>query len=195
MNRMSMLPLAMAAALATSAAHAVVVSATFTGLVQSQVNAGFVLDSPITGSFAYDTASSEFLSYAIGGQSVAAGFQSTASLTPDLYTALYTAQLSPLQPGITVNSTFSLDLEGFAPWTAASAIGLLGDASQLSANLDLPDSTFRFYTANADGSGVRSAVAQLTGISAVAAVPEPGTFALLALGLGAVGWYGGRRQR
>ena len=196
MKRLALLSFALAAAFTTLSAQAVVVNASFTGQVQSQTGTGFAPNTPISGSFAYDTASASFVSYVVGGESVATGYTSAASLTPDGYTALYTAQLSPVQSGVSVNSTFSLDLEGVQPWTGSSAISLLTDTAQLASNLDLQDSSFRFYTANADGTSVRTVVAELTGVSAVvAAVPEPSTTALLSLGLGALALIGGRRRR
>ena len=194
MKRISALTATLAATLATLSAHAAVVNASFTGLVQSQSNTAFAVDAPISGSFSYDTTTATYLSFVVGGQSVAAGFMSTAALSPDLYTALYTAQLSPLQSATAVNSTFSLDLEGNSQWSATNAIGLLSDSAQLASNLDLPDSSFRYYMANADGSAVHAVVAQLTGVNVIGAVPEPSNVALLALGLVPIFLLRGKRR-
>ena len=194
MPRLSFLAAAFAAAFTTFSANAVVVNASFTGLVQSQAGSGAAIGAPVSGSFAYDTGSGSFLSYSIGGFSVAPGHGSSAAFSPDQYSALYTAQLSPVQQGGTLNSTFTLDLEALnTPWAAGSAIALLSDAGQLVADLDLTYSTFGFYTGNADGTGVRSLSAQLTGLTVAGPVPEPGTSALMALGLGALAL--GRAQR
>lgn len=196
MPRLSLLSVAFAATLTTLSAHAVVVNASFTGLVQSQTNAGFALNSAISGSFAYDTGSASFVSYNVGGQNVAPGYASLSSFSADLYSANYLAQVSPVPLGTGMNSTFGLDLEALnSTWASSSPISLLTDSKQLASNLDTPSSSFRYYMANADGTQVHSVVAQLTGLNVVAAVPEPSTCALLALGLGAVLVRGARRRR
>jgi len=184
MQRLSLLALGLAAACATFSANAVVVDANFTGVVQSQTGSGFAVNAPISGSFAYDTGSASFLSFSIGGFGVAPGYASSAVFSADHYGAYYSAQVSPVPLGGTLNSTFTLDLEaGTNPWASGSAIALLSDASQLAGNLDFSASTFSFYTGNADGTQVRSATAGLTGLTVTTPVPEPGTFALLAFGL------------
>lgn len=194
MQRLSTLAAALAAAATALTAHAELIDAKFSGSVQAQTNAGFVLNSPIAGEFIYDTASSEYLSFTVGGQAVAAGFASTAAMTPDLNTALYRAQLSPLLQGGTLNSTFSVDIEALnTPWPSNDAIALLTNTSQLSGNLDTLNSSFGFYTANADGSNIRSVSAVLTGLQA-SVVPEPASMALLLAGLAAIGVRQARRR-
>ncbi len=140
---------AVAAIVTSICAHASFIDANFFGTVSSQVNAGFGLNSPITGEFIYDTSSARFLSFTIGGQTIAPGFASTAAITPDLFTALYRAQISPVQQGGTVNSTFTLDLEALnTPWPSNNAVALLSNAGQLATNLDLLNSSFGFFMGN-----------------------------------------------
>ena len=187
MQRHFILAVAFAAACTTFSANAQVVNASFTGLVESQIDSGFEVNAPVSGSFSYDLGSASFLSYSFGGFDVASGHGSSAVFSPDQYSAYYSAQLSPVEQGGTLNSTFTLDLEaGIDPWAAASAISLLTDAGQLSTNLDISASTFGFYTGNADGTQIHSAMARLAALTVTTPVPEPGTFALLALGLGAL---------
>ena len=115
-----------AAALGSAAsAQADVIDVTFSGIVQSQIGTIAAVNSPISGRFVYDTVLSACTVFSIGGLSVAAGFASQADMSPDKYTALYTAQLSPVAVGGDVNSTFSVDLEGATPWTASGAVALL----------------------------------------------------------------------
>jgi hypothetical protein len=190
MKRLPILAAALAAVATSLSAHADVLDTKFFGTVQSQANAGFTIDSPISGEFLYDTESKKYISFSIGGQSVAEGFSSTASLTPDLFSALYRAQLSPLDSGGNVNSTFTLDLEALdAPWNAGSAVQLLTSVDQLATNLDTENSSFGFFTAKADGTGIESVMAQLAGITVtqVPAVPEPSTWALFVAGIAAFG--------
>ena len=193
MQRLSILAVALSAACTAFSANAVVVNASFTGTVQSQISSGFAINAPISGSFAYDTSSASFVTFSIGGFSVAPGYASIAAFSADQNSAYYMAQLSPV-PGGTLNSTFTLDLEaGANPWASASVISLLSDATQLASNLDFTASTFKFYTGNADATQVHSATAGLTGLTVTAPVPEPGTGALLAIGL--VGLMLGRAKR
>lgn len=185
MKRLLKLAVAVAAVATSLSVHASVIDAKFSGTVASQVNTSFAVGTPISGEFFYDTFAGRYLSFMVGGQSVAPGYSSSASITPDQYSAIYQAQLSPVLGGA-VNSTFAVDLEGLSPWPFRDPMALLLDAGQLAANLDTSLSNFGFYTANADGTGVRSLNAMLTGIR-VSAVPEPGTAVLLLVGVAAVG--------
>lgn len=189
------LPAVLATALFGAAAHADTVLVDFTGTVSSETGTSYAVGAAISGSFAYDTTSASFLSFAVGGQHIPTGYTSSVSFTPDMYSAFYIAQISPLQPGVTVNRTFTLDLEAAnGPWTSANPIALLSDSAQLAGNLDPSMSNFGFYMANADGTAVQSLSAQLNSVEVVAAVPEPGTTALVSLGLLAVGWRAARRR-
>lgn len=194
MQRLLRLAVAAAPVAIALSAHAGVINAKFSGTVQSQANAGYVVASPIMGEFVYDIGSARYLSFTIGGQSIAAGYSSTADLTPDLYTALYRAQLSPLQLGVTMNSTFTVDLEALnTPWPASGAIALLTNATQLAGNLDTVNSSFGFYTANANGTNIRSVTAMLNGLQ-VTAVPEPTSLALVLAAVTVLGIRQARRH-
>lgn len=195
MKRLSTLALALAALATTASAQAAVIDAKFIGTVQSQANAGYALNSPIIGEFVFDTVAAQYLSFVIGGQSIAAGFSSTAALTPDLFTALYRAQLSPVQQGGGLNSTFVVDLEALnMPWPANGAVALLLNAGQLTSNLDLANSSFGFFTANSDGTNVRSVSAALNRLQ-VSAAPEPASIALMLGGMAMLGLNRARRRR
>jgi hypothetical protein len=193
MKTFSAIALAVAALGTTVSAHAVVIDATFTGTVQSQIGTNATLNSPISGEFKYDTVLAAYTMFTIGGQSVAAGFASQADMSPDKYTALYTAQLSPVAVGGDVNSTFSVDLEGIAPWASSGAVPLLTSA-ELATNLDTTLSTFTYYMANSNGTNLQTLTATLTGIT-VSAVPEPSAMALLLAGIAVVGAVARRRQQ
>ncbi|MDB5998588.1 MAG: hypothetical protein JWP52_287 [Rhizobacter sp.] len=195
MKRVSIFAAALVAAITTLSAQAEVLDAKFFGTVQSETNSGFAIDTPITGEFLFDTGSGKYLSFSIGGESVAASFASTASLTPDMFTALYRAQVSPLDQGGNLNSTFTVDLEALNDrWQSGSAAALLTSADELANNLDTTNSSFGFFTANADGTDIRSLNASLTGLTVTAPVPEPSTWALLAGGLALLGVSRRRRR-
>ena len=164
----------------TLAANADTIDAKFTGQVASQTGTSFVVGSALSGEFIFDTVSSSFTMFQIGGQSSAPGYVSKADITPDQFTALYQAQISPIVSGGMLNSTFVLDLEGLAKWPGTDAIGLLTNAA-LSTNLDLANSTFGFFISNADGTGQHSVSATLGSFS-VTAVPEPTTVLLFLAG-------------
>lgn len=185
MKTCSAIALAVAALATASSAQAVVIDATFTGVVQSQIGTSLGVNSVITGEFVYDTELAGYTLFTIGGQAVAAGFASQADMSPDKYTALYTAQLSPVAVGGDVNSTFTVDLEAITPWTASNAVALL-TSPQLATNLDTTLSTFGYYMANSNGTNLQTMTATLTGIQ-VTAVPEPTSVALLLAGVAVVG--------
>ncbi len=185
MKTCSAIALAVAALATASSAQAVVIDATFTGVVQSQIGTSLAVNSVITGEFVYDTELAGYTLFTIGGQAVAAGFASQADMSPDKYTALYTAQLSPVAVGGDVNSTFTVDLEAITPWTASNAVALL-TSPQLATNLDTTLSTFGYYMANSNGTNLQTMTATLTGIQ-VTAVPEPTSVALLLAGVAVVG--------
>lgn len=194
MKRLFSLAVTVVALTAATQAHASLLDARFSGTVDAQQNSTFTVGSAVAGAFVYDTALARFVSFNIGGLSVAPGFASTASITPNLYSAIYRAQVSPVSQGGNLNSSFSVDLEGINPWASNNAIALLLDASQLANNLDTTFSTFGFFTGNADGTNIRSLSATLSTIQ-VAAIPEPGTMALLFAGMAAVGMTLSRRRR
>lgn len=175
-------------------AQAGLIDARFSGTVDSQVNSIYAPGATVTGEFVYDTIAARYLSFVIGGQSVATGYQSSASITPDLYSAIYRAQVSPVSQGGDVNSTFAVDLEGINPWPSNDAIALLVDAAQLASNLDTTFSTFSYYVGDASGNVLRSLGATLNAIQ-VTAVPEPGTVTLLFAGMAALGLGRTRRRR
>jgi hypothetical protein len=182
MKRLLTLAVAVAAVASPLSAQAAVLDVNFSGLVQSQTGTTFAVGSPISGEFLYDASSSTYLSFKIGGYSVAPGYASSASVTPDQYSALYTAQVSPVPLGGTINSTFSLDLEGMNQWPTFDAVALLTHSSQIPGNLDTTLSNFGFYTANADGTNIQQLTASITRF----AVPEPASFGLLLVGAAAM---------
>jgi len=189
----SLITLAFAAAAAGTAvsAHAADITASFSGVVQSQTDSGHAIGDTVSGSFVWDTLSASFTSFTIAGRTIGAGYTSEASMTPDGYSALFQAQISPVTGGMG-NQTFTLDLEGLMPWfstvqTDATPVLL---SSALQSNLDPAYSAFSFYMANADGTGIHSLSAS---ISQISAVPEPASW-LLAL-VGAVGLLARRARR
>jgi hypothetical protein len=179
----------------SSATNASIIDARFNGTVNTQLNTTFAVGNAITGEFLYDTSLGRFLTFTVGGQAAAPGFVSTASVTPDLFSAIYQAQVSPVLGGST-NSTVAVDLEGINQWASNNAVALLLNASQLMSNLDTTLSNFSFFNANADGTNVHSLNATLTGIQVTAsAVPEPSSIALVLIGLSAIGLRRARRSR
>ena len=194
MKQVLTISLAFAAAAAMLPAHADIIDARFSGAVQSQVGTTFASNAPISGQFSFDTDTRSFLSFSIGGLSVAAGYRSMADITPDQYLALYTAQLSPVEQGGSLNSSFSVALEGIEKWPSFDAVALLTDRAQLATNLDTTLSTFGYYVANSDGTNIRSMTARLTDLS-VSAVPEPANAALLLVGIAAMGLTRARHRK
>lgn len=187
MNLQQALTRVIGLALATTicTANASVIDARFNGIVNTQTNTTFAIGGTIAGEFFYDTTLQRFLSFTIGGRSVAPGYTSSASVTPDRYSAIYQAQVSPVSGGAS-NSTFVVDLEGINPWSTGNAILLLLNPAQLANNLDATFSTFGFFTGSANGTNVSSLNANLAAIT-VAAVPEPGSVGLVLFGLVALG--------
>ncbi len=186
MKHLHTIAAAVLALAAAASSHAAVITANFGGTVTDQAGTAYAVGSSVSGQFTWDTASSQFLTFTVGTYSVASGFTSIASITPDLSEALYRAQVSPLNGG-SANSTFALDLESLTTWPSSDAIALLTNTSQLSTNLDLaslPNSAFpsffNFYSATAAGTNIQQLTANLTTITA--AVPEPSSLALLLAG-------------
>jgi hypothetical protein len=195
MKRLLTLAVAVAAVASSLSAQAAVLDVNFSGLVQSQTGTAFAVNSPISGEFMYDTSTNWYTSFMIGGYSSpinpdpelgkASGYESKAYITPDQYSAQYTAQLSPVSPvplGGTINNTFWVDLEGMNQWPTFDAVALLTNSSQLPSNLDTTLSNFGFYTANADGTNIQQLTASITRF----AVPEPTSFGLLLVGAAAM---------
>lgn len=187
--------LAIAAIAAAVPVNAAVYTVGFTGTVyQTQGATGQAVGSSVSGNFDIDSITSNFLDFAIAGKSVGTGYQSFASIGPALTDAIYTAQVSPVSAGTPSNSSFTLDLSSLTTWPSTdTAFTLLTDKTQLTTNLDTITnplsafpSTFNYYTANADGTGIVALKANLTSVN-VTATPEPASFALLAsalLGMG-----------
>jgi hypothetical protein len=190
MQRLFAFLLALTAVATALPANALLIDAVFSGPVVSQTGTSFAPGSLLSGEFVYSTALSRYLSFVVGGQTVAPGFTSSASITPDQFSAIYEAQVSPVLGG-SLNSTFSVDLEGVNQWPTFDALALL-QSPALASNLDTTLSNFGFYIANADGTNVRSVTAALSGIRTTVAVPEPASSALLLTGIAALGW---RRRR
>ncbi|MBV8707518.1 MAG: PEP-CTERM sorting domain-containing protein [Acidobacteriaceae bacterium] len=169
-------------------AHATVYSVDFQGIVnQTQGATGQALGNTVTGHFDLDSSSGNFLDFTIAGKSVAAGYSSSAVIVPPFTEAIYTAQVSPVSSGGSTNSTFTLDLSSLSSWPATvTAYTLLTNTAQLTTNLDTINnpsstfpSTFGYYTANASGNNIAALNANLTSVTATAAVPEPASLALL----------------
>ena len=193
--------LAIAAFAAVVPAHSAQIAVNFTGTVfQTQGATGKAIGDTVTGHFDLDTVTGSFLDFTIAGKSVAAGFQSFASIGPALTDAIYTAQVSPVTSGGNTNSTFTLDLSSLTTWPSTdTAFTLLTDAAQLPSNLDRVSnplsafpSTFSYFTANADGSNVVALNANLTSLTAT--TPEPASLLLLVSALFSLAFFVRRRR-
>ncbi len=195
-NTLSVLAIATLAVLSSARAHAsTIYDVNFTGIVSlTQGATGESVGSTVMGHFDLDSSTGDYTDFTIDGESVAAGYMSSASFVPSMTDAIYTAQVSPVSTGEPSNSSFSLDLSSLSTWPSTDTVyTLLTDTSQLTTNLDtitnplsLFPSTFNYYTANADGTNVVSLTADLTSITATA-TPEPASLGLIApllLGLG-----------
>jgi PEP-CTERM motif len=188
------LSLAVAALVTTVSAQAVIVDAKFSGVVQSQSGTTFATGAPISGEFIYDTVTSQYTSFVIGGLSVATGYESKADMTPDGNSVLYQAQVSAALTGGPVNNTFALNLEaGTTPFPLVSAAALLTNAA-LFTKLDFAASTFGFYSGNANGTNIKQLTASLNALS-ITAVPEPATWALFAAGAALLSLRGVRKTK
>jgi hypothetical protein len=202
-NTLSALAIATLAVLSAAPAHAATIyTANFTGTVyQTQGATGQAVGGMVTGHFDLNSATGSFLDFMIAGQSVAAGYLSSAVIVPARTDAIYTAQVSPVALGTPSNSSFSLDLSALSTWLSTdTAYTLLTDTTQLTTNLDevinpmsaFP-STFSYYTANANGANVVALAADLTSIQ-VTATPEPASLLLVASSLLGLGFLAGRRR-
>jgi hypothetical protein len=199
----SVLAIAAVAIVFAAPAHAgVIYTVGFSGTVfQAQGATGESLGSTVSGKFDLNSANGSFLDFIIDGHSVALGYLSSATIGPALLDAIYTAQVSPVALGTPSNSSYSLDLSSLSTWPSTDTpYTLLTDKTQLTTNLDTVGnplsafpSTFRYYTANADGTNVASLTANLTSIT-ITATPEPGSLVLLASSLLGLGFCVRRRS-
>lgn len=186
-----LLSLAVLAVLGASPARASIIDATFSGMVASQAGTSNIVGSTVVGEFTYDTTVKAYLTFTVAGVSIPAGYASTASVTPDLLSAIYRAQISPVSQGGSTNATFLLDLEGLSKFPSGDAVALLTNAQQLATNLDLAGipasrfpSTFGYNRSDASGTNAQRLSANLTSISVSATnVPEPVSLAVLGMSL------------
>lgn len=194
--------LAIAALVSTAAipAHAELLDVRFSGTVATTTGAtGYDVGAAVTGDFVYNTDTNNYLSFTVAGQSAPAGFASSAAITPSFTDAIYEAQISPVQQGGPINSSFALDLSSLTAWpTTDTATTLLFDTTQLATNLDTAanplsayPSTFSYYTALADGTQVVALTADLTSLTVAA--PEPASLLLVATSLLCLAAAGRRR--
>lgn len=195
--------LAIASLAAVVPAHATIFSASFTGTVYQTTGAtGRAVGDTVSGQFDLNDSTGRFLDFIIDGNSVSPGYESSVSISQGGFDAIYTAQVSPVSSGMSSNSTFSLDLSSLTNWPSSdTAYTLLVDTAQLTTNLDTVNnplsafpSALSYYTANSDGTNVVSLRADLTSITAAAAVPEPATLTLFASSLLGLGFFAHRRN-
>ena len=170
--------------LAAAPARAALLDASFSGTVNTQQGTSFAPGDAISAAFEFDTVRHTFNAFTIGGVSIQAPFDSTVSTSPGLnpFSALFTAQASPVQLGSPLNQTFTLDLEAATTFPTDNPVALLVDPNLLS-ELDPSLTHFGFYIANPDGTNIRSVDASLSlapgSFSVTTTVPEPASFALL----------------
>lgn len=177
----------------TAPAEAAVYTSTFSGTATTSINATSPAGSTVTGSFTYDSSTSQFTSFKVGSYSAVAPFTSSVTVAPGggtpPFSAFYTASNSVVQGTGTVNQTFALDLEALitssttTPFTSFPSTNPLTILTlpNLNSLLD-PSSQFTYYTGTGSGTGVTNLVVSLSSISTAATgVPEPASMALLAV--------------
>jgi len=187
------------AALATAAAlpaQAEILEVAFTGSVVTAVGATpDGVGDTVSGEFFINTATGGLSSFTVAGQSIPAGYDSTALLTPGRTDAIYQEQISPVALGVSTNYTAALDLSSLTTWPSTdTAITLLTDTHQLATNLDTVTnplsafpSTFTYNESLSDGTTIALLTSDVTDLTVVPA-PEPASLLLLAssmLGLAA----------
>lgn len=171
----------------------VVYTVSFSGFVTSTQGAtGENIGGSISGSFSLDDTSGQFSYFTIAGIGAPAGSLANNGLS--FTDAIYQDQISAVNVGGNVNSSFTLDLSSLTQWPVGvdTFYTLLTDSSQLPSNLDTSGdpftSTFGYYMSDAAGNNVVSLDANLTSLT-VTATPEPASFVLLGsslLGLGMI---------